>query len=75
MKEMIIRNDEAGQRLDKYLKKLLPAAGNGFLYKMLRKKNIDLNGKKSDGSTILSPGDHVRIFFSEIIQVHKTLPL
>ena len=34
MKEMIIRNDEAGQRLDKYLKKLLPAAGNGFLYKM-----------------------------------------
>ena len=65
MKEMIIRNDEAGQRLDKYLKKLLPAAGNGFLYKMLRKKNIDLNGKKSDGSTILSPGDHVRIFFSD----------
>ena len=65
MKEMIIRNDEAGQRLDKYLKKLLPAAGNGFLYKMLRKKNIDLNEKKSDGSTILSPGDRVRIFFSD----------
>ncbi len=65
MKEIIIRSEEAGQRLDKYLKKLLPAAGTGFLYKMLRKKNIDLNGKKSDGSTILSPGDHVRIFFSD----------
>ncbi len=65
MKEIIIRSDEAGQRLDKYLKKLMPAAGTGFLYKMLRKKNIDLNGAKSDGSTILSAGDHVRIFFSD----------
>ena len=65
MKEIIIRSEEAGQRLDKYLKKLLPAAGTGFLYKMLRKKNIDLNGAKSDGSTILAPGDHVRIFFSD----------
>ena len=65
MKEIIIRSDEAGQRLDKYLKKLMPEAGTGFLYKMLRKKNIDLNGAKSDGSTILSAGDHVRIFFSD----------
>ena len=65
MKEIVIRCDEAGQRLDKYLKKLLPAAGTGFLYKMLRKKNIDLNGAKSDGSNILSAGDRVRIFFSD----------
>lgn len=38
MKKFEIGNNEAGQRMDKYLKKLLPKAGNGFLYKMLRKK-------------------------------------
>ena len=65
MKEIIIKSDEAGQRIDKYLKKLMPEAGTGFLYKMLRKKNIDLNGAKTDGSTILSSGDHIRIFFSD----------
>ena len=33
-----ITNLEAGQRLDRYLSKLLPMAGSGFLHKMLRKK-------------------------------------
>ncbi len=44
-----ITNREAGQRLDRYLCKLLPMAGTGFLHKMLRKKNITLNGKKAEG--------------------------
>ena len=39
MKEYIIGKNEANQRLDKYLHKLLKEASNGFLYKMLRKKN------------------------------------
>ena len=45
MKEYIIGKNEANQRLDKYLHKLLKEASNGFLYKMLRKKNITLKGK------------------------------
>lgn len=56
---------EAGQRLDRYLGKLLPEAGSGFLHKMLRKKNITLNGKKADGSEKVSEGDCIEIFFSE----------
>ena len=47
MKEISITANDAGQRLDKYLRKYLPEAGSGFLYKMLRKKNITLNGKKA----------------------------
>ena len=46
MREYKIQEQEAGQRLDKYLKKLLNQAPAGFLYKMLRKKNITWNGKK-----------------------------
>ena len=45
MKTFEIGADDANQRLDKYLKKLLPNTTSGFLYKMLRKKNITLDGK------------------------------
>ena len=48
MQQVKITKNEAGQRLDKYLKKYLPFATNSFLYKMLRKKNITLNNKKAD---------------------------
>ena len=65
MQEFQIGANEAGQRFDKYLKKLLPEAPAGFVYKMLRKKNITLNGKKADGSEKLGMGDGVKLFFSE----------
>ena len=38
MQSVIISSNQAGQRLDKFLHKFMPEAGNGFLYKMLRKK-------------------------------------
>lgn len=64
MQEMIVTAREAGQRLDKLLAKYLREAPKSFLYKMLRKKNITLNGKKAEGSEKLQEGDTVRIFFS-----------
>ncbi len=65
MQEIHISNNEAGQRLDKLLHKLLPKAGNSFLYKMLRKKNITLNSKKAEGKESLKQGDVVKIFLSD----------
>lgn len=65
MQSVRIGTNQAGQRLDKFLHKYLPLAGNGFLYKMLRKKNITLNGRKAEGNEILQPGDQVCTFFSE----------
>ena len=58
------KNDE-NQRLDKYLKKYLKEAPGSFIYKMLRKKNITLNGKKADGTEKLSAGDEIKLFFAE----------
>lgn len=65
MQEIIIGPNQAGQRLDKFLHKYLPNAGSSFLYKMLRKKNITLNGKKAEGKEILEPDDSVQTFFSD----------
>ena len=57
MKEFRIKKNEAGQRFDKYLAKLLPCAPKSFLYRMLRKKNIVLNGGKAQGPEIIREGD------------------
>ena len=65
MKSFIIKENEAGQRLDKYLRKLLPDAPGSFIYKMLRKKNIVLNQEKATGSEHLSVGDEVVCFLSD----------
>lgn len=65
MKEQFISVIEAGQRFDKYLAKCLPNATKGFIYKMLRKKNITLNGKKADGSEKIRENDIVKMFFSD----------
>ena len=45
--------------------KHLPKAAPSFIYKMLRKKNITLNGKKATGNELLKSGDYIEIFFSD----------
>ena len=65
MKEITITKREEGQRFDRFLGKYLPGASSGFLHKMLRKKNIKLNGKKAEGREKLSAGDLIQIFFSD----------
>lgn len=65
MQQFVIAENEAGQRFDKYLHKLLPGAPASFFYKMLRKKNIVLNGKKAEGKEKLVLGDEVSLFFSQ----------
>lgn len=65
MKQFIIGENEAGQRFDKYLAKLLKEAPKSFFYKMMRKKNITLNGKKATGNEKLSRGDEVKLFLSD----------
>lgn len=65
MQELIIRGSEQGQRIDKFLRKYLENASQGFLYKMLRKKNITLNGKRAEGHELLKKGDRISLFLSD----------
>ena len=65
MKLIIVHKQEEGQRLVKLLGAYLKEAPNSFFYKMLRKKNITLNGKKADGTEKLKCGDEIRLFLSD----------
>ncbi len=75
MRQLSVGPNEAGQRLDKLLAKYLSLAPKSFLYKMMRKKNIVLNGKKCEGSERLKEGDEIRLFLSEeTIKTFSSVP-
>ena len=65
MQELKITENEAGQRLDKFLAKYMKKAPKSFFYKMLRKKRIKLNGAKAEGSEIITKGDVLSMYLSE----------
>ena len=65
MKEIIAGKNEAGQRVDKLLGKILKNSTKSFIYKMMRKKNIVLNDKKCNGNEMIKEGDSIKIYFSD----------
>ena len=65
MQSFLVSKNEAGQRLDKLLAKYMDTAPKSFFYKMLRKKNITLNGKKAEGSEKVAEGDEIKLFLAD----------
>ncbi len=66
MKEVIINKNDAGQRLDKFLKKYMPSLPSGMLYKGLRKNAVRINGKHAkSGDTELFEGDVLKLYFKD----------
>lgn len=65
MREIQVSENEKEQKLIKLLQKFFKGQKDSFLFKMLRKKNILLNGKRASGKELLSIGDKVQLYFSE----------
>ena len=65
MKSFIVDDTNKGQRLNKYCQRILRQAPQSFIYKMMRKKNITLNGSKASGSEVINAGDEVKFFLSD----------
>ncbi|MDD5769528.1 MAG: S4 domain-containing protein, partial [Candidatus Gracilibacteria bacterium] len=65
MKQFIITENDANQRLDKFLKKLLPNSSASLIYKFNRKDKIKINSKKQDNEYKLQIGDIVKIFLND----------
>ena len=66
MREFIISRNDAGQRTDKFIAKLMPNLPPSMLYKGLRKKCVKVNDRHiMDGGFRLSEGDVVKLFFRE----------
>lgn len=66
MNQFTVDEKDSGQRLDKYIARLLPQAPKSFIYKALRGKDIRLNDKKAAGSELLAAGDRVLFRFPDV---------
>lgn len=61
----MINQNDAGQRLDKYLTKAVRLLPQSLLYKYLRLKRIKVNGKKSEIRYRLQEGDVVELYIND----------
>ena len=64
MRELIIKKNDAGQRLDKFITKTLDLPMS-LLYKSIRTKKIKVNRARAEVGTILKEGDTVQCFLRE----------
>lgn len=66
LKELTVNANDAGQRLDRFLTKLMPNMPQGMLYKSLRKDCVKINGKHiKDGAFRLSEGDVLKLYMKD----------
>lgn len=74
MKIVTINENDAAQRLDKFILKLMPTLPKSMLYKGLRKNNVRLNGKHfHKGEYMLKEGDVLTLYFpDEFVRVKKS---
>jgi 23S rRNA pseudouridine955/2504/2580 synthase len=61
MPEYTISPDAAGQRLDKYLRRVLPEVPQSALYRLIRTKKVRVNGARAEESQLLRSGDTVAV--------------
>ncbi len=72
MKEFIINQNDSGQRIDKFLLKAMPDLPKSMMYRLIRKKDIKINGKRCEISTKLCEGDILRVYVKDDVAAVKS---
>ena len=65
MKELTVRKNDAGQRLDRFISKAVPLLPESLLQKYIRIKRIKLNGKGAKRDFHLSEGDVLQLYIND----------
>ena len=65
MREFHVKQNDADQRLDKFITKVTVGLPSSLLYKALRKNGVKVNGKRADKAYRLQEGDVVRLWLPE----------
>lgn len=65
MREYIINENDAGQRLDKFVLKTVKGMPISLMYKAIRTKKIKVNRKRAEQKQMLNVGDVVHMFLNE----------
>src|SRR4051812_44223958 len=60
VRRLTLGEEEAGQRLDKVLTRLLPEVPRSHVFRLLRKGEVRVNGKRASADLRLAAGDELR---------------
>lgn len=71
MVNFIISENDSGQRIDKFISKALPDLPKSMMYRLFRKKDIKINGKRCDISARLESGDTVTVYVKQELSAEK----
>ena len=64
MKQIEINSNDAGRRLDKFMRRYLPKATLSAIYKIIR-KDVKVNGKREGNNYMLAEGDVLTLYISD----------
>lgn len=64
MREITITANDSGRRLDRFLRKYLPGASLGEVYKIIR-KDVKVDGRRRNESYILNEGEVLSLYLSD----------
>ena len=65
MRELTIRKNDAGQRLDRFVAKSLPLLPSALLQKYIRLKRIKVNGGRAERDYRLKEGDVLQLYIND----------
>ena len=65
MKELLVKTNDAGQRLDRFVGKAVPLLPESLLQKYIRLKRIKLNAKGAKRDTRLQAGDVIQLYIND----------
>ena len=65
MKEFTITQNDAGQRLDRFLAKAVPLLPASLAQKYIRLKRVKLNGKRAERDMRLAEGDLLQLYIND----------
>ena len=73
MKEIKITENEAQQRLDRFLRKYLPNYVLGDIYKLFRTKKVKVNNKREKENYMLQLDDTVQLYISDAVPAEQNI--
>ena len=65
MKEFKVNQKYDNKKLNIFLKETIPQIPSSIFYKLLRKKDIKINGKRVSENILVHTGDTVQIYISD----------
>ena len=60
-----VNENDSGQRIDKFITKTLPDLPKSMMYRLFRKKDIKINGKRCEISAVISAGDIITVYVKQ----------